>query len=276
MATRHAHRTPPLCSAPSSTPLVRRSTGSTLVAAYVATPITVPPVGSETVQFRMAYIGTDYTLPASLHNGLTYGLNVANIKLSAKVVLEPTAKNALASFGTGLNALLPPQSDGSGHFTSTPAAGSKGHRANPEDWAQPIATTVSYDGGVTFVNTPLADPDHNITGVTKGYPMVGTTNLFMNTCYNGANETAAMLGFVHYYLTSTTIKTATTGLLAVSGLGAMPTPWLTAENNTFISPSSEPIASRAALQALNLNILQAGTGPASGTGSQCNAVAPGA
>jgi hypothetical protein len=249
--------------------------GTTAVATYVAAAIPTPPAGSSTTQFRMTYIGTDYTLPSSTGNGLPYNLSVANIKVGT-VYLEPTGKNALASFGAGIHALLPPEShDAAGHF-GTPLANSLGHRSNPQDWAQPIATTVSYDNGATFVNTPLADPDHNIPGVTKGYPVVGTTNLFMNTCYNGANGTAAMLGFTKYYYTSTTIKTATTGLLAKSGLAAMPAAWLTATVNTFINPLGEPPASRAALDALNLNILQAGTGPASGTGSQCHAVAPGA
>ncbi|MBV9994451.1 MAG: substrate-binding domain-containing protein [Caulobacteraceae bacterium] len=278
--------------------------GNDGVAKYVAFTY-LPPASTTYIQGRIGYNGTDYVLPYSLNNGLTYGLNVANIALTtgAATGVEPTVANALLAFGTGSHALLPPQTQTSaggyadGSAGHTVAANSHGTRTSPQDWVEPITTTVTYvndpsNGGVTdTINTPLADPNHNIPGVTKAYPIVGTSNMYLNTCFASSAVTTAMIGhasknpgFLTYYLgkaspanaTITDTSATTPGLLVSAGLAVPPTGWLAAIYNTFVTPVTKTTAGGVRTDTLNLNILQAGTGPASGTGSQCNAVSPGA
>jgi phosphate transport system substrate-binding protein len=256
-----------------ATPIFTTATGSSAVATLIGN--LVPPAPSSTALYgNMGYLGTDYVLPAVLSTGAnTYGINVADIKpLSTSTVgLEPTEKTAVAAFGKSTNALLPPQSSSSGVYTITPPADSKGLRSHPEDWAEPISTTVSYEGGAA-VPTPLADPNHNVTGVVAAYPLVGTTNAFLNTCYADATVTAKLAALFNYYETTKVVNDTSAlhpGVLVKAGLAPLPKAWTVAINATFITPQKTTAA-------LNLNILQAGTGPASGAGSQCKAVTPGA
>ena len=249
------------------------ATGSSAVATLIGN-IVPPAAGTTSLYGNMGYLGTDYVLPAVLSTGAnTYGINVANIKpLSTSTVgLEPTEKTALAAFGKSTNALLPPQSNSSGVYTTSPPANSKGLRSHPEDWAEPISTTVSYEGGAA-VPTPLADPNHNVTGVIAAYPLVGTTNAFLNTCYADSTVTADLKGLFNYYETSKVVNDTSAlhpGVLVKAGLAPLPKAWTVAINATFFTT----VASTAPL---NLNILQASTGPATGTGSQCHLITPGA
>jgi len=253
------------------------ATGTSAVAALIGTTPATGPASSTILLGNMGYLGTDYVLPAVISTGAnTYGINVADIKLpAAPTGVEPLAKNAILAFGTGTNALLPPQSTSAGAFTLTPPANSLGLRSHPEDWAEPLATTVSFEGGPA-VNTPLADPNHNVALVTKAYPFVGTTNMFLDTCYNDATVTTNLKAFITYLETNLlVIDTSAThpGVLVKAGLNPLPKAWLTAIKATFVTPVTKGATET---DQLNLNILQAGTGPVSGKGSQCNAVTPGA
>ena len=125
----------------------------------------LPTTGATTITAgQLGYIGPDYTLPAVAITGAnTYGLNVADIKVaSSPTALEPTPKNALAAFGTGANALLPPQSTSSGGYTTTPAANSHGSRSAPQDWVNPITPTVTYIDPTTGM--PENSGDHASRG----------------------------------------------------------------------------------------------------------------
>jgi ABC-type phosphate transport system substrate-binding protein len=264
------------------------ATGSGGVANVLGTPLNPTPGGPEVFDGYVGYIGPDYALPAVLRTGQnTFGLNVANLKplTTSTTALEPTPANALKAFGSATHALLPPQSAAaSGSYVAVPPAGidSQGARANPQDWVEPISTTVTYinnpaNGGATnTINTPLADPNHNITGVTAAYPLVGTTQFFLNTCYADATVTAKLAAFLNYYVTAKLVNDTSAlhlGVLEAAGLGPLPAGWKNAIKNTFVVPLK---TGSFATAALNLYILQAGTGPASGTGSQCKAVSPGA
>lgn len=264
------------------------ATGSSGVAAVLGTPLSPTPGGPEVVDGRVGYIGPDYVLPAVLRTGQnTYGLNVVDLKplTTSTTGLEPTPANALKAFGSSTHALLPPQTSGStGGYVAVPpnTVNSQGTRALPQDWVEPISTTVTYvnnpaNGGVTnTINTPLADPNHNVSGVTTAYPLVGTTQLFLNTCYADATVKAKLIAFLEYYEDSKVVNdTSSThlGVLESAGLAPMPAAWQTAIENTFVTTVN---SGGGATNVLNLNILQAGTGPSSGTGSQCKAVTPGA
>jgi ABC-type phosphate transport system substrate-binding protein len=264
------------------------ATGSSGVANVLGTALSPTPGGPEVFAGYVGYIGPDFALPAVTRTGQnTFGLNVANIKplTTSTAALEPTPANALKAFGAAANSLLPPQANGAtGNYVAVPptTVNSHGTRANPQDWVEPISTTVTYladpaNGGVnSTINTPLADPNHNVTGVTAAYPLVGTTQLFLNTCYANASVTTDLLAFLNYYNKSKIVNDTSAlhlGVLESAGLGPLPAAWKNAIYNTFIKPLK---TGSFATAALNLYIAQAGSGPASGTGSQCHSVTPGA
>jgi len=250
--------------------LITLAKGSSGVSQYVSLNHGAAPVAGVTyTQGQIGYVGTDYVLPAVANSGANhYGLNVVDVVVGGTHAIEPTAANALKAFGTGLSALVPPQSTSTGVY----AAGNlgSGQRNAPQDWAEPISTTTTLSTGVV-INTPLANPNVNISGVTVAYPIVGTTDGFFYTCYNAAdaNVTAKIKAFLTYYYTNVLVTKPKIGLLATNGFAAMPKAWATAINKTFLTTDSTTAP-------LNLNVVQAGTGPASGNGSQCNAVTPGA
>ena len=236
-------------------------TGTTAVATAVGA-IASPAAGGTVIHGDLTYIGTDYVLPeatAAVGGVNNYGLNVVDIKYNTAAFIEPTAATALKAF-TGI---LPPQSTASGAYSATVTA--NGLRANPEDWAEPISTTISTLGGVTLatpVATPLAAPS-----AAGAYPLVGTTNAFLNTCYTTSNAPVIKAFFTNY-LTNPLITNATAGILPKAGFGVLPTAWLTAINQTFFNT----VASTKTVQntdSLQLNVLAAGT-----TGQTARAAVP--
>ena len=108
--------------------------------------------------------------------------------------------------------------------TASPPSGSD--RADPSKW-------------VAFVTNP-----------STGYPVVGTTNVVMGTCYasarlntlinDGSGSTPE--GFLHWYYRNT--NTIPGDILSNAALGTLPAAWNTAINETFITNTS----------GLNLNI----------------------
>jgi ABC-type phosphate transport system substrate-binding protein len=255
--------------------------GSTAVAQYVTTSYT-PPAGQSWTNGRIAYIGTDYVLPNSINTGLAYQLFVANIKpaaVGATAYLEPTAANALKAFGAGTTAILPPQSTAAGAYTTTLiAANSHGHRSAPQDWAEPISTTITYSDGTNGA-TPLAAP------IKTAYPLVGTTQMFLNTCLANSTVTADLVSFLKNYTSSAgagAIINSTSalklGILESAGLAPLPAAWRTAILQTFVVPTTKngsPTSGVLATNALNLNLATGLTGTAGATGGQC-ATIPGA
>ncbi len=241
------------------------------VADYVAFN-TTPAASTTYVQGRLGFLSPDYALPAVINSGAnTYGLNVVDVKVGTTVI-EPTGANALKAFGSANagTAILPPQSNSTGGYT--PATTNVGLRSAPQDWAEPLSTTLTYSNAGAPVATPLANP----TLLGSFYPFVGTTNVSLYTCYSNSATAAAIRGFFNYYLNDKTVATATTGLLAKNGFSPMPKAWTTAITQTFITPTKTGTPPIAPTNALNLNILNKGALPATGTGSQCNAITVGA
>jgi ABC-type phosphate transport system substrate-binding protein len=222
--------------------------GSGNVAQYVALSPVVSSTKTIAVQGKIAYIGPDYALPAG-KSTLTPGgkiLNVVDI-VTGGLAIEPTAANALAAFTAagGATGLLPPQTTSAGAYSASATA--VGLRAAPQDWAEPITTTVLYSNATTPVATPLAAPP------TGYYPLVGTSNIFLNTCYKNAASVTALTSFLKYYYTQAQTKT----VLNRAGLAQLPTVWSKAILTAFAPTQGYTT------DGLKLNIA------AGGTATQC-------
>lgn len=255
----------------------------------------VPAAGQTLTQGRLGYVGTDYVLPAAVANtGNNYGLNLVDIKTPGGSIygVEPTPANVLRAFGTGVNALVPPESTylgnysqipfGSGTSTTQIAAHSYGHRNTPTDWAEPISTTWNTSdpatGSPVTINTPLADPN-GFFGITTAYPIVGTTVGLFYTCYANESQATAMKKFIAWYSTALLINQPTEGLIVSDGLQVLPVPWKTAINRTYATPIISTTSIHTAQ--LNLYIRAAGdkqvtVGTDAPYGGQCHTVTPGA
>jgi len=234
------------------------ATLSSGVAEYLA--FTVAPGPSQTLlQGRLGYLSPDYALPAVLNTGAnTYDLNIVDALVAAKSI-EPTSANAVTAFG----AILPPQSTSTGAYSAT--ATSVGLRSAPEDWAEPISTTLTYSNQTTAVATPLADPTAG--GTVAHYPLIGTSNVNLYTCYAASATSTAVINFYTYWMNSTTVHTVKTGLLSEDGLAPMPKAWQAAIVDTFFAPTA-----KLGTLALDLGISHVGAGAA----TQCATVTPGA
>jgi ABC-type phosphate transport system substrate-binding protein len=219
------------------------ASGSDGVADYVEfDPNNVPgtAVGSTVVQGRMGYVGPDFVLPYVTETGNnTFGLDSASLVRAGQPVssaIAPTGATAKLAFGSNIK---PPAN--------------KTTASDPTNWVQsPLHTA------------PIAIPAN-----IKAYPIVGTSNLLTYTCFADATVTTKWVAFLNWFETSKTVTDPTHGLLAVAGFAPMPPTWQTAIKNDFIAPTTTT-------KAYNLFITQAGTGPASGAGSQCHAITPGA
>ena len=203
--------------------------------------------GTRTQNGRIGYNGPDFTLPAVTYTEQnTYGLNTASLQVNGtgSTYAAPTAANAVAAFG----GIQPPQSKGtSGAYDSTVTAT---NRANPLDWVYPANKFLidNSTGAVTTTANPLASP-------TKGYPIVGTSNVLLYTCYADAPTRQAIDGVWATFMGKTTRdSTGTTtasaiptalftdgnkGVLAVGGLAAMPLAWRNAVAETFLKSSAQ-------------------------------------
>ena len=216
------------------------ASGSDGVADYVHfDPNNIPAstAGATVTQGRLGYVGPDFALPAVLVTGNNlFGLNTASL-------IRPGTTTALSPTGANaklayINNILPP----SGQAASS----------DPTNWVQ-----------TPFKTAAIAIP------TIKAYPIVGTSNLLTYTCFADATVKTKWVAFLNWFETNHTVTDARKGLLASAGFAPMPAVWRSAINRAFSAPS-------ATTKPYNLYILQAGTGPATGTGSQCHAITPGA
>ncbi len=187
-------------------------------------------IGDRTLNGHVAYMSPENALPATLFNGSNgYGLNTASLQVNGTgtTYVGPDAKQATAAF-TGIQ---PPQSKGTvGAYDSTVTTSD---RANPLDWVQAASKTVS-----------LAAP-------TKGYPIVGTTNLLLYTCYSTPEKRRAVDGWVATIVGKTTkdfnnqvmpaglASDPTYGTYARNALSPMPGAWRNAIAETFLKSSAQ-------------------------------------
>lgn len=225
-------------------------------------PDPVGPTGTRTLNGRIGYNGPDFTLPATLFTGANnYGLNTASLQVGGvgTTYVGPTAKDASAAF-TGIQ---PPQSKGTaGAYCETGtcvaaggsaanADGSRklGDRSVQLNWIFPANKFLTDDAGTTTTAAnPLASP-------AKGYPIMGTSNVLLYTCYADPATRRAIDGLWATFVGKTTLdSTGTTaaskipvklltdpvkGVLAKNGLAPMPAAWTAAIAETFLKSSTQ-------------------------------------
>ncbi len=242
------------------------SDGVAQLLAYLPDPV---GAGNRATNGRLGYIGPDYTLPATIYTGQNgFGLNTASLAVgtSTTAFVGPTAKDAAAAF-TGIQ---PPQSKlAAGAYctvgscnTSGGASLGAGDRANPLDWVFPAnkflvdtATGATQDG-TGGANGTVAVPNR-LAAPTAGYPIMGTSNVLLYTCYADAATRMAINGVWATFVGKTTkdstgtvvstsaipaklITDTTKGVLARNGLAAMPAAWQNAIAETFFKSSIQP------------------------------------
>lgn len=199
--------------------------------------------GDRTLNGRIGYASPEQLLPATLFNGANgFALNSASLQVNGTgtVFAAPDAKQATTAF-TGIQ---PPQSKSGGGAYCNAATGCNdvdpvtagvqaGDRANPLDWVQ------RADKSVT-----LASP-------TKGYPIVGTSNVLLYTCYATPERRQAVNGYAGFLVgktvkdfnnqaaAATLIVDPVNGLFAKNGLAPMPAGWRAAIAETFLKSSTQ-------------------------------------
>jgi ABC-type phosphate transport system substrate-binding protein len=152
------------------------------------------------------------------------------------------AGNAVAVSPTGASAALA--------YTNSIAPPTNANRNQPALWVQAASKTAA-----------IAIPSN-----VKAYPFVGTSNFLGYTCY--ASVATSLVAYLDWFEANAVVASTTLGLLEASGSSPMPAGWRGAIEQTFLKPN-------ATTKALNLYITTAGTGPATGTGSQCHTITPG-
>jgi hypothetical protein len=161
----------------------------------------------------IGYLSTDFVLPyvtASNPAYAQYGVNTASLQNAAGNWIAPTP----ASTALSLGALLPPTSS--------------------TDKANPAAWVANPSGAVA--NTAALVP----ASVTGGYPIVGTTNLMVYSCYASdivraalANKaTGATEGFLNWFYRS---PSAVLTIVKAGGFSTLPTATRSAITSTFLS-----------------------------------------
>jgi phosphate transport system substrate-binding protein len=195
---------------------------------------------------KVGYISADFVNPSV---DALAGLSAATLQVGVSTTLyaNPTAAAARTALGT----ILPPQSDTAGLFVSAtadsrlvrPLTGSTPEpatRANPVAWADVL----------------YADTNQSLARPNLGYPMTGTTQILLYTCYNGANR-EAMVSFLGWTLGQYRTKgdgtpapngllngvvAATPGVLFQNNIAVVPSNWTRAIVNTFLSnPTAETV-----------------------------------
>ena len=205
--------------------------GSDGVAATVGQAIATPGAGATTLGGYLGYVGADWVLPSTTGSG-TPALFAAALQSGTSTTFKmPNAVNATAAFGT---TYLPPQSATTGKYA--PATTVNGNRNDPLAWVLPATAT-----------DRLANP-------VAGYPILGTSNLLMYTCYSTPAKRLAMHAFASLHFGKTTkdnldakipaaLVTSTgkgadlypLGILARNGLAPLPASWKNAILETFFS-----------------------------------------
>jgi ABC-type phosphate transport system substrate-binding protein len=193
--------------------------GSGGVAGYLKFADPTGAAGTTVRTGKIAYLSPDYVGPVNTSYGLVYAAlqNYDNAVSGAtpQVFVLPLASKAAASFGS----VLPP---------------SGADAADPSKWVQAPSKAAA-------IATPHG----------TGYPIVGTTQILVYTCYQDAGATPAdnigykMNQFLKFYVKNPMVAAGAItgtpgsgGILALNGFAPMPGAWKTAEYNTFVLPSA--------------------------------------
>ncbi len=193
---------------------------------------------------KITYISSDSVQPSI--DSLP-GLTAATLQVGVSPTLyaNPTATGGRQAIGT----IAPPQADSTGLYLANdtrlvrPTTGTTlvpATRANPVAW-----------GDVLY-----ADSANTLANPTVGYPMTGTTQVLLYTCYNGTNREQMVntLGYIlgQYARDGNGVATArgiingvtptAPGVVYQSNTGVVPISWARAIVNTFLSnPVAEPL-----------------------------------
>lgn len=205
--------------------------GVALATAFHPEPSATP--GDRTMNGRINYISPEQTLPSTIFTGTnSLGLHSASLQVNGTGTLfsAPIASQATAAFGS----IKPPQSKGAAGAYCTDIAvcpDTYGDRANPLSWAAAADKTA-----------PLALP-------TKGYPIVGTSNALLYTCYATPARRQAVSGYfatlvgktpkdsLNQAMPAALVTDGLNGIFAKSGLAGLPGAWRTAIAETFLKNS---------------------------------------
>ncbi len=209
--------------------------GVALATAFHPDPSATP--GDRTQNGRINYVSPEQTLPSILFNGAnTLGLNTASLQVNGTgtTFSAPIAAQAIAAFGS----VQPPQSKGTAgaYCTGTTivcpgAAAPYGNRADPLGWVQSADKAVANAAPV------------------KGYPIIGTSNALLYTCYATPERRRAVDGFFATLLGKTAkdhnnqtmaaalVSDSVEGIFAKNGLAPLPAAWRTAITETFLKSS---------------------------------------
>ncbi|MDF0545409.1 substrate-binding domain-containing protein [Sphingobium sp. H39-3-25] len=181
-----------------------------------------PDIGTSSyrVNGKLGYIGSDFIANAKGASQKVFAAAVSRPVLGSPFLL-PSASNGTTAVGT----VLPPQSDSNGDYLATAA----GDRGDPLSWYSVLYPTPT---------TGLANP-------ALGYPITGTTQILLNTCYKANNYPSIVTWLGYNVGTPTTVFTDdATGLLAKSNIAAVPGSWQRAITQTFLVNAGGTLGAR--------------------------------
>jgi ABC-type phosphate transport system substrate-binding protein len=170
----------------------------------------------------IGYLSTDFVLPyvtAANPAYAQYGVNTANLQNEAGQWISPLPTSTQASLG----ALLPP---------TTATA-----KASPFNWVADPSGAVAGTAGIIPAS------------VTAGYPIVGTTNMLVYTCYASNTVRSALVnstvgateGYLNWFYRS---PTAVTNIIKAGGFAVLPTTTRSAIVSTFLTGTTSALRVR--------------------------------
>lgn len=157
----------------------------------------------------IGYLGLDYVGDYAAHTGsTTASLQAASLQNKAGSFVAPTPASATAAFS---NFTAPTGTD----------------LADPTKWV--AGTNVDKDASGEFTNK-LVNPD----GATS-YPIVGTSNFLVYTCYSDAAKASAVKNFFDWYYSNDVVNNGSVGVLSYSGLAPVSATFRQSIRDTFIN-----------------------------------------
>jgi phosphate transport system substrate-binding protein len=198
--------------------------------------------GDTVVQGRMGYLAPSFSIPVD--NPATGSAWAYQSALGLATADIQNRKNFNLSGGVGSGFISPRNASITAAFAGlTPPRASD--RARPEAWVQAADR-----------NVPLADP-----AASEAYPIVGTSNLLLYTCYKDANVRRALASFLEFFYESPTVISAAIdnpGILQSAGQAAMPTAWRSAIVSTFLNTTPAKLQIVSSNTSAGLDIINPG------------------
>lgn len=149
---------------------------------------------------RIGYVGPDYVGDYAIHTGSnTYNLAAATLKNGNGDWVQPTPAAAIAAFANSFT------------VPSTEA-----ELANPAKWV------------ASNSDAALGNPSGS-----GSYPIVGTSNFVLYTCYGEDGTATSVKDFLNWYYSEDVVNDDTNGVLAYAGLAALPSDYRDLIKATF-------------------------------------------